>query len=76
MLSLFASAYLEISKGNPQENYAVNAFEPFPMSIEQSIIPVVESYKEWIVHRTDLDMSQLAQFTRLQLWTVKPALEK
>jgi hypothetical protein len=34
----------------------------------------VAACKEWPVHREDLEMSHLIELTKLQLWTLKPAL--
>ena len=47
-----------------------------PGRMKRLIISEVEGYKDWIVHRTDLDMSHLADMTRMQLWTLKPAHEE
>ena len=51
-------------------------FDSYPKANEERIITEVEGYKHWIVHRTDLDMSHLAEMTRMQLWTLKPAIER
>lgn len=76
LLQLFSTAYLDIAEKKEQDNYEVIPFDGYPKEHEETIISEVESYKHWIVHRTDLDMSQLAQMTRLQLWTLKPAREQ
>jgi hypothetical protein len=57
----------------PQPEYGVPAFEPYPRTNEAKIIGEVEGYKSWPVHRPDLNMSRIVEFTRLQLWTLKPA---
>jgi hypothetical protein len=36
----------------------------------------VRRCKGWPVHREDLDMSDLVEMTRLQMWTLKPALAR
>lgn len=76
LLQLFSKVYLDISGKKEQDNYEVIPFDSYPVEYEEIIISEVESYKHWIVHRTDLDMSNLADMTRMQLWTLKPAHEK
>ncbi len=75
LLSLFCSAYLDVLGKGPQESYEIIPFDPYPTEYEEEIISEVEGYKYWIVHRLDLDMSLIAEYTRLQLWTLKPAHE-
>jgi len=57
----------------PRPEYDVPAFEPYPRTNETKIVGEVEGYKGWPVHRPDLDMSRIVEFTKLQLWTLKPA---
>lgn len=76
LLHLFSSTYLDILEKNEQESYEVIPFDCYPKQNEEEIIGEVFSYKDWIVHRTDLDMTHLAEITRMQLWTLKPAIEK
>lgn len=76
LLHLFSSAYLDITGKKEKDSYEVIPFDPYPKENEELIISGVEGYKHWIVHRTDLDMSHLAEMTRMQLWTLKPAIEK
>jgi hypothetical protein len=76
LLQLFSTAYLAIGGKKVQDTYDVIPFDGYPKEYEEIIISEVESYKDWIVHRTDLDMSHLAEMTRMQLWTLKPAHEK
>ncbi len=76
LLHLFSTAYLEIASGGHKENYEIRAFDPYPTENEEAIIAEVEGFKNWIVHRPDLDMTQLVELTRLQLWTMKPAHER
>jgi hypothetical protein len=75
LLHLFSVTYLDVSTGKPQEAYEVIPFDSYPMENEEAIITEVENYKNWIVHRPDLDMSHLVEMTRMQLWTLKPAHE-
>lgn len=76
LLHLFSSAYQDIIAKNERDTYEVISFDGYPKENEEEIIGEVFSYKDWIVHRTDLDMSHLAEMTRMQLWTLKPAHEK
>ena len=76
LLHLFSAIYLDVSKGKNLEDYEVIPFDSYPKESEEKIISEVESYKDWIVHRTDLDMSHLVALTRMQLWTLKPAHER
>jgi hypothetical protein len=76
LLQLFSSAYLDLLKKKPRDNYEVLAFDAYPREMEESIISEVEDCKHWVVHRPDLDMSHLAEMTRMQLWTLKPAHER
>lgn len=76
LLQLFSSAYLDIDGKRKRDSYEVVPFHRFPKEYEEEIIGEVLSCKDWIVHRTDLDMSNLADMTRMQLWTLKPAIEK
>lgn len=76
LLALFCEMYLDILAGNAKETYRITSFDPWPRENEQAIISEIEGFKDWPVHRLDLDMSNLVQLTRLQLWTLKPAREK
>jgi hypothetical protein len=75
LLALFSQMYLDIQSGHPKESYQVLPFDPWPKENEQKIIAEVKGCKDWPVHKPDLDMSNLVQMTRLQLWTLKPARE-
>lgn len=75
LMHLFSTVYLDIRGKNEQVSYELLPFDAYPRAHEEEIIGEVYGYKDWIVHRTDLDMSHLAEMTRLQLWTLKPAIE-
>ena len=75
LMQLFSTTYLDITGKNLRDTYKVIPFDAYPKEYAETIISEVESYKDWIVHRTDLDMSNLAEMTRMQLWTLKPAHE-
>lgn len=76
LLQLFSATYLDLTGKKEGGSYEVIPFDCYPKENEETIISNVESCKHWIVHRTDLDMSHLAEMTRMQLWTLKPAHEK
>jgi hypothetical protein len=76
MLQVFSTVYLDIAAKEKRESYEVIPFDAYPKEHEEAITAEVESCKDWIVHRTDLDMSSLVEITRMQLWTLKPAHEE
>ncbi|MEN6311023.1 MAG: hypothetical protein ABFD80_05750 [Acidobacteriota bacterium] len=73
LFALFGAVYLDAAADRLRPEYGVPAFEPYPRTNEGGIVKQVEGYKSWPVHRPDLDMSKIVEFTRLQLWTLKPA---
>jgi hypothetical protein len=73
MFRMFSEAYLDMASGTPRPVYDVSEFEPYPGTNEKKITDEIEGYKTWPVHRPDLDMSRIVEFTKLQLWTLKPA---
>ena len=73
LFALFSAVYLDARSGKLSPEYDVPAFEPYPKTNEADIIKEIEGYKTWPVHRRDLDMSRIVEFTKLQLWTLKPA---
>jgi len=75
LIYLFSLAYLDLIGNEQRDSYEVIPFDSYPKEYEEKIISEVENYKDWIVHRTDLDMSHLVEMTRMQLWTLKPAHE-
>jgi len=76
LLALFAELLLDVSANEASDSYEITPFEPWPKTHDEEIVRRVESFKDWPVHRTDLDMSRIVKFTRLQLWTLKPAIER
>jgi peptidoglycan/xylan/chitin deacetylase (PgdA/CDA1 family) len=76
LLALFSELFLDLSVGEASESYELTAFEAWPKEHDERIVRRVEGYKDWPVHRRDLDMSRIVEFTRLQLWTLKPAMER
>ena len=75
LLALFITVFLDIYSDKTAEKYDVIAFDPYPKENEEAIISEVRGCKTWPVHRLDLDMSHLVELTKMQLWTLKPALE-
>jgi peptidoglycan/xylan/chitin deacetylase (PgdA/CDA1 family) len=73
LFALFSAVYLDLEAGRTRPAYDVPAFESYPTTHEGKIVAEVEGYKTWPVHRPDLDMSRIVEFTKLQLWTLKPA---
>jgi hypothetical protein len=73
LFALFSEVYLDLDAGRRRAEYDVPEFEAYPATDEAPITAEIESYKSWPVHKPDLDMSRIVEFTRLQLWTLKPA---
>jgi len=73
ILAVMSQFYLDITAKNIKDNYVVPAFDAYPKTNEKEIITKVTGMGNWRVHRPDLDMTNLAELTRLQLWTLKPA---
>ncbi len=76
LLALFSDLYLGLGGDSTPASYKVIPMEPCPSVNEEQIIREVSSCKSWPVHREDLEMDHLVEMTRLQLWTLKPALQK
>ena len=73
LFALFSAVYLDMDSNHISSGYDVPPFDPYPRTNEKEIIPRIESYRTWPVHRRDLDMTQIIENTKLQLWTLKPA---
>ncbi len=73
LFALFSAVYLDASSKGPKTQYEIPGFDPYPKANEAEIIKKIEGYRTWPVHRPDLDMSKIVEFTKLQLWTLKPA---
>jgi hypothetical protein len=76
LLELFARLYVDLAAGGVGESYQPAPFEGWPKEHDELVVERVEGYKNWVVHREDLDMSKIVEFTRLQLWTLKPAFQR
>jgi len=75
LLHLFSTVYIDLAGKEQRDSYEVISFDAYPKEYEEIITSEVENCKHWIVHKTDLDMSHLAELTKMQLWTLKPAHE-
>ena len=73
ILAVMSQFYLDITAKNVNDNYVVPAFDAYPKTNAKEIITKVTGMGNWRVHRPGLDMTNLAELTRLQLWTLKPA---
>jgi hypothetical protein len=73
LLALFSTVYTDLLSGSLAETYTVPPFAPHPTENEAAIVEEVRGCQGWPVHREDLDMSDLVEMTRLQMWTLKPA---
>ena len=71
LLALLSEMYVKIH--DAPDFLITRAFEGYPSANDDFILPNVAACKDWPVHREDLDMSQLIEMTKLQLWTLKPA---
>jgi hypothetical protein len=76
LLALFSEMYNKIQDSQLPDFISTLALEPYPSVNEENIISSVAACKGWPVHRENLDMIHLIEMTKLQLWTLKPALEK
>jgi hypothetical protein len=74
LLALFSEMYLNIQRANLPDHISTLSMEAYPSVNEENIINNVAACKGWPVHREDLEMSDLIEMTKLQLWTLKPAL--
>jgi hypothetical protein len=76
LFALFAAVYLDLADGKPKAAYGAGPFEAYPRANEKAVVDAILGYKTWPVHKPDLDMSAVVEQTRLQLWTLKPAVRK
>jgi hypothetical protein len=76
LFALFSAVYLDMNSKNLKSDYEVPSFDPYPKTNENEIIQRIKGYKSWPVHRRDLDMNNIVEMTKMQLWTLKPAHKK
>ena len=74
LLALFSDMFLSLRAESIPAEFEVPAFDAHPVENLDAIVKSVEGCKSWPVHREDLDMSHLVEMTKMQLWTLKPAL--
>ena len=73
LFALFCAVYMDMESGDPAPEYEVVSFDSYPKTNEEEISQRIRGFKNWPVHRPDLDMEPLIEKTKLQLWTLKPA---
>jgi peptidoglycan/xylan/chitin deacetylase (PgdA/CDA1 family) len=74
LLALFSDMFLCIRKGAVPGEFNIPPFDAHPVDNLEDIVTSVEGNKSWPVHREDLDMRHLVEMTKMQLWTLKPAI--
>lgn len=74
LLALFSEMFLALRSESIPGEFAILSFDAYPVYNLDAIVKSVEGCKSWPVHREDLDMSHLVEMTKMQLWTLKPAL--
>jgi hypothetical protein len=75
LLQLFSRFLLDCREDSPKMSYPVVRFDPYPKDNEERLIRSIESCKNWVIHKPNLDMSKIVYYTKLQFWTLKPAVE-
>ncbi len=76
LLALFSQYFLDMYNNKIKGVYALQSFDAYPHKNEEAILQNVMNYKTWPIHRKNLDMTNLLEMTKLQLWTLKPAWSK
>jgi len=76
LLALFSQYFIDNYDNKIHDVYTLQPFDAYPHKNEEAIIQNIKNYKTWPVHRKDLDMTNLIEMTKMQLWTLKPAIEK
>ncbi len=74
LLALFCDLYLALRSELIPTEFVIPSFDAHPVTNLESIVKSVQGCKSWPVHRENLDMSRLVELTKLQMWTLKPAL--
>lgn len=73
LFALFCEVYGDLASGSPRAEYAIRSFDAYPRTNDKKIAQRIQEFRGWPVHRLYLDDSRIVEFTRLQLWTLKPA---
>jgi hypothetical protein len=74
LLALFSEVFLSLRAESIPREFRIPSFDAHPVDNLEAIVKSVEGCKSWPVHREDLDMSHIVEMTKMQLWTLKPAL--
>jgi len=74
LLALFSEMFLSLRAESVPEEFTIPSFDAHPVENVEAIVKSVEGCKTWPVHRENLDMRHLIELTKLQLWTLRPAL--
>lgn len=74
LLALFSEMFLSLRSESIPGEFVVLPFDACPVDNLDDIVESVEGCKSWPVHREDLDMAHIVEMTKMQLWTLKPAL--
>jgi hypothetical protein len=74
LLALFCDMFLCLRAESIPGEFDVPVFDAHPADHLDAIEKSVEGCKSWPVHKEDLDMTKIIEMTKLQLWTLKPAL--
>ena len=73
LLALFSQYFVDMYNNKISDVYTLQPFDAYPHKNEEAIIQNISNYKTWPVHRKNLDMTNLIEMTKMQLWTLKPA---
>ena len=72
-LVALANAYPELARGNKVERVALG--KDVPVLTKRRVAPSEPKlYGGWVIHRQDFVAPHLVEVTKLQAWTLKPAL--
>lgn len=73
-LGTYFVALAEATLGRSQVSGPPDAF--YPIEAEEVAAEVARALPDWIIHSDNMDLTQLLEQTRLQCWTLKPALSR
>lgn len=74
LLALLCEMFLSLRAEAIPGEFVIRSFDPHPVDHLDDMVKSVEGCKSWPVHREDLDMTHIVEMTKLQMWTLKPAL--
>ena len=67
------AAYAALGNGHPPQEVMLGPGPQVPAIAEPIARQTEGGYRGWVIHRPDLDPTNLLELTRLQTWTLKPA---